>query len=452
MSTSTVPAAADSRSSSSPAQSLSRHAARRRSLELVAEAQGDVDGFVKEIEAKRRQLDEQIHKFISQKEREFKLYERELRIRYRTAATDSPATTASDESVQRKDDPDSPMKRETELLGLFTPAYLPLLDSRPPAPARSPSAPPLTDTPTDIVPDRQALHRANTDPACDNKPHSIRIALGHRTPSSGSDTGKSLVSALKSPSALPKPFNKKRVSLIVGDAVVAPSDNVHLGLPEEEQSSTQRHAVVQPSPQTPLRAGAVKSQPLPAVAPQNTQPGGLSLGFASATQAPGVSNGITPTNINATSAEGDLEIASPFAMDEEFDSMTSQEMYTTQIEDIDADIDSGLDSESTLREPSPDKSEAKHTSPESPIPKIEASSSASAQPIAPGFSRPSVKRDPELEFDDPNPQDTLPPNSIYDSFTRPSYGMQSIGSLGESFMAKNAEKMMRRRQSAQQRS
>jgi hypothetical protein len=473
-----------------PAQPLSpraadgRYASRCRSLELVAEAQGDVDSFVKEIDQKRRQLDDQIHKFISQKEREFKLYERELRTRYRTPSNPSaPAPlspTASDETlhaVQVKEDAESPSKksheRETELLGLFTPAYLPLLDSRPPAPARSPSAPPRTDTAAssdNLGPDRQALHRASTDPAghaSADRPHSIRMALGPRTPSSGSDPGRSLVSALKSPSAGPKVFNKKRVSLIVGDAVVAPSDNIHSATQElslEEQSATQR-VEKQSSPQPACQPDAIKSSLIHKPSSNtcrniqtNPQPGGLSLGFASASQAPSVFNEATPTNINAIDAEGDLDLASPFSMDEEIDNMATSEMYTTQIEDIDADVDSGLDSgldsESTLRGASAEAKGISPTSPlisaESPVAKIEASSSASAQPISPGFSRPSVQQDPQLEFADQIAQDTIPPNSLYGSFSRPTYGMQQTsGSLGESFMARNAEKLMRRRQSTQ---
>ncbi|KAH0021898.1 hypothetical protein KCU96_g15707, partial [Aureobasidium melanogenum] len=228
--------------SPSPRASEGRQASRRRSLEVVAEAQGDVDGFVKELDQKRRQLDDQIHKFIAQKEREFKLYERELRTRYRTQpppaikppGNASPTTTPTDQPANAADNNqetrgtnEKSHERESELLGLFTPAYLPLLENRPSGPGRSPSAPALSDAAdsTTISPDRQTLQRANTDPAGANKSLSSRRGLGPRTPSSGSDQGRSLVSALKSPSAGPRLSNKKRVSLIVGDEVVAPSDN-----------------------------------------------------------------------------------------------------------------------------------------------------------------------------------------------------------------------------------
>ncbi|KAK6008643.1 hypothetical protein QM012_000546 [Aureobasidium pullulans] len=473
--------------SPTPRPSEGRHASRRRSLEVVAEAQGDVDGFVKELDQKRRQLDDQIHKFIAQKEREFKLYERELRTRYRTqpspvikpSGSASPITTPADQPVHAADSTQNARgtngkghERETELLGLFTPAYLPLLESRPSGPGRSPSAPALSDAAdsTPISPDRQALQRANTDPSGENKSLSSRRGLGPRTPSSGSEQGRSLVSALKSPSAGPRLSNKKRVSLVVGDEVVAPSDNIfsnasrdvdhraenefgaeHIEIQKPAQST--RSETHEPtSPKSPLLDTNESNTPQ---SPQTGgQPGGLSLGFASAARGTSVSQ--EPPQIKA-SPQGDLELASPFSMDEEFDDIGSSEMYTTQIEDVDADIDSGLDSESTLRAASPpspgdrDVSPVSHASSFSlPIASFGTSSSSSAQPISPGFSRPSVREDPQLQFDDQMPEELPAQGSLYGSFSRPSYSkQQTSGSLGESFMQRNAEKLMRRRQSVQ---
>ncbi|CAD0099366.1 unnamed protein product [Aureobasidium mustum] len=473
--------------SPSPRPSEGRQASRRRSLEVVAEAQGDVDGFVKELDQKRRQLDDQIHKFIAQKEREFKLYERELRTRYRTQPSPatkppghaSPTTPPTDQPVHAAANTqdvratnDKSHERESELLGLFTPVYLPLLESRPSGPGRSPSAPALSDTAdsTLISPDRQALHRANTDPAGDNKSLSSRRGLGPRTPSSGSDQGRSLVSALKSPSAGPRLSNKKRVSLVVGDEVVAPSDNIFSSAnkdmdhhPDNEFGA--EHIEVQ-TPAQPTRPETREpTSPKPpsldtiesstSQSPQTGgQPGGLSLGFASAARGPSVPQEPLQTK---TSPQGDLELASPFSMDEEFDDIGSTEMYTTQIEDIDADIDSGLDSESTLRAASPASPSDRDISPVShasslniPIASFGTSSSSSAQPISPGFSRPSVREDPQLQFDDQVPEELPAQGSLYGSFSRPSYSkQQTSGSLGESFMQRNAEKMMRRRQSVQ---
>jgi hypothetical protein len=474
--------------SPSPRPNEGRQASRRRSLEVVAGAQGDVDGFIKELDQKRRQLDDQIHKFIAQKEREFKLHERELRTRYRTSPSPStqppgeasPTTTpadppadAADSNQDLRSTKEKDHERESELLGLFTPAYLPLLESRPSGPGRSPSAPVLSDPAesTPILPDRQALQRANTDPAGENKTPSYRRALGPRTPSSGSDQGRSLISALKSPSAGPRLANKKRVSLIVGDAVVAPSDNIFSGA---ERDPIQRpdadlgveHIEVQ-IPAQPTQAEI--REPISPISPSletnesnvpqsfenELRPGGLSLGFASAARSPDMSQ--KPLQSSVITPDGDLDLASPFSMDEEFDDVGSSGMYTTQIEDIDADLDSGLDSESTLRAESPTSPSGRDISPASDAPSLDipiasfgTSSSASAQPISPGFSRPSVRRDPQLDLGDEVLEETPAPGSLYGSFSRPSYSkQQSSGGLGESFMQRNAEKLMRRRQSVQ---
>ncbi|KAG9627471.1 hypothetical protein KCU64_g18282, partial [Aureobasidium melanogenum] len=121
------------------------------------------------------------------------------------------------------------------------------------------------------------------------------------------------------------------------------------------------------------------------------------------------------------------------------------------------DMDSGLDSESTLRAASPASPSDRDISPAShasslniPIASFGTSSSSSAQPISPGFSRPSVREDPQLPFDDQVPEELPAQGSLYGSFSRPSYSkQQTSGSLGESFMQRNAEKLMRRRQSVQ---
>lgn len=447
-----------------------RHASRRRSLELVSEAQGDVDGFVKELDQKRRQLDDHIHKFIAQKEREFKLYERELRTRYRTPSNPPPASPSitTQPCVPANEDPtpavDKGHERESELLGLFTPAYLPLLESRPAGPGRSPSAPPLTEAAAslDIGPDRQSLQRSHTDPAT----LSPRLALGPRTPSSGSDPGRSLVSALKSPSAGPRLPKQKRVSLIVGDEVVAPSDNVSsnadnssehradrvsdarvVGVQQDTQQEKEVHNQSVSQPPEPAQVGTSAQQ-----SPQkNKQPGGLSLGFASVARDDGSLKDTLQTSVEP---QADLELNSPFSMDEEFEGAHSSDHFTTLIEDV--DIDSGLDSESTLRAGSPGSSPEQHPSPtdlesglDVPITRFRSSSSSSAQPISPGFSRPSVRQDPQFNFANEPPAGSPARGSLYESFSRPSYSkqQQTSGSLGESFMQRNAEEMMRRRQS-----
>jgi hypothetical protein len=274
---------------------------------------------------------------------------------------------------------------------------------------------------------------------------------------------------LKSPSAGPRLSNKKRVSLIVGDAVVAPSDNIfssadrdsdkrpdtdlaaehiEFEVPAQPTQAETRDTIAPRSPSLDTIESSV-----PQSSENELRPGGLSLGFASASRSPIVSHEPLQTAINP---EGDLELASPFSMDEEFDDVRSSDMYTTQIEDIDADIDSGLESESTLRAASPASPSDRDISPVADAPSLNipigsfgTSSSSSAQPISPGFSRPSVQKDPQLDLGE-LPEEMPAQGSLYGSFSRPSYSkQQSSGGLGESFMQRNAEKLMRRRQSVQ---
>ncbi|KAI4790356.1 hypothetical protein E4T44_13118 [Aureobasidium sp. EXF-8845] len=146
--------------SPSPRPNEGRQAPRSKSLDVVAEAQDDVDGSLKGLDQKQRQLDDQIHKSTIQKEQAIKLHERELRTRY---AADSRQDARATEGKGHE--------RESELPGFFTLAYLPLLESEPSGLDRSSSAPVLSDAADSrgILPDRQALQRADTDPASDDK-------------------------------------------------------------------------------------------------------------------------------------------------------------------------------------------------------------------------------------------------------------------------------------------
>ncbi|KAI4850023.1 hypothetical protein E4T44_02986 [Aureobasidium sp. EXF-8845] len=122
-------------------------------------------------------------------------------------------------------------------------------------------------------------------------------------------------------------------------------------------------------------------------------------------------------------------------------------MYTTQIEDIDADIDSGLDSTSPASPTDRDVSPASNPpSLNVPIASFVTSSSSSAQPISPGFLRPCVRENSQSDLGGETLEDSPAPVSLYGSFSRPSYNkQQTSGDLGESFMQRNAEKLMRRR-------
>ncbi|KAI4791415.1 hypothetical protein E4T44_12952 [Aureobasidium sp. EXF-8845] len=179
---------------------------------------------------------------------------------------------------------------------------------------------------------------------------------------------------LQSPSAGLRFSNKKRVSLVLGDAVVAPSDNIF----------SSPHADSDQPPDTDRRAGHIQVQRRVVQHPQDhrywTQPSlavhkapgtglrpeGLSLGSASATCSPSVFQKPFKININP---DGDLELASPLSTDEDFEAISPSAMYITQIADMDANIDSGLDSESNLRAASPTSPSDRYVSPATDSPK-----------------------------------------------------------------------------------
>lgn len=114
----------------------------------------------------------------------------------------------------KKTPPDDPKKkkhgrvhkREQELYGLVTPVFLPLLDARESPPTKREPAAPAPAPPTDMPADAPARERAASEPA--KKPR--RASLKKK-------------SALRHAST---PRNRKRVSLVVDDQVVLPSDTI----------------------------------------------------------------------------------------------------------------------------------------------------------------------------------------------------------------------------------
>lgn len=490
----------------------SRRALRRRSVEVVAEAKGNVHAFMEELEQKRRQLDEQIHKYISQKEREYKLYERDLRTKYRspgearTTAEDAAGstemqttsqTTAQKDLTKRADPPKETeaenvdqgsssakserlaaisgledtrpsSEREKEFLGLFTPAFLPLLDGKSPELDRSPSAPLLSEGSVTLVlePDRRALHRANTDPLFNagEVKRLERLGLTQRTPSSGSDAGRPLVSALKSSNTGPNHPKRKRVSikLEVGQEVevVHPSDSVpkmgnHTSMhhsegghrqaqaqkPVEEQSQAEALSVQAPEP-------IAESYPAPFTPRKQS---GLTLGL--------MSHPDRTVDIPTNSDSSKTEVASPFAMDEEMGgARTGMPGMDSDEGDLELDLDPspGLSPRNEFPElsptltGSPDSNQAlsleQSDNVEVPIGSFRSPSSF-AQPTSPGFSRPAATKDPEYFFSEEQKVESPPKGSYYGSFTRPNTARQASSSLGESYMQRNAATLMRRRQS-----
>lgn len=485
-----------------------RRASKKRSVEVVAEAKGDVHTFMDELEQKRRQLDEQIHKYIAQKEREYKLYERELRTKYRSPGTATEDATglhephkASQGTAQRDpmgrtdwprgavaEDADqesrnvnagrsvvkpdlaearSSSEREKELLGLFTPAFLPLLDSKSPELNRSPSAPLLreiSDT-NALEPDRNALHRASTEPLLEAgvPKRSERLGLTQRTPSSGSDPGRPLVSALKSSNTNPNLPKRKRVSIKLdvgaGVEVVHPSDSVpamgnytsmHHSEGVHRQATIQQTAEAEP-PSKPVSVQV--SRPIP-----EPKQSGLRLGLMSQ---PDRATHI-PASSEALNEEPNVS-ASPFAMDEEMINGWNTERRPKESEEDDLELDLSPEPSPPSRFPelsptltgSPDSKPAPSSEPfgqtEAPFGSFRSPSSSFTQPTSPGFSRPSVTQDPEFPFPAERSVETPSKNSFYGSFTRPTAARQVSSSLGESYMQRNAAKMMQRRKSDEKR-
>ena len=475
-----------------------RQSYRTRSIRSIEDVNGNVDAFLQELEVKRRQLDEQIHRYVKQKEREFKVYERDLRNTFRDAAdgrsgnplaardadgvdgaTDgvtSPtkATAGRDPARDCSSNPRSPRTesdtrafqsahdRESAFSGLFTPDYLRLVDRS--AEERSPSAPPtLGETARITLPDRGPLNRANSEPIAIGTPAEIpRITLEHRTSSSGTEGNRTLVSALRNTTDRDRLPTRKRVSLVVGDEVVAPSDNVpgrqatllegdapgvdpttsreESGQAVDDHEEANGTADVTTSP-VELTAHHELAEAAPLLV-QNR--GGLSAALAveRLSASPQTASNTAPTETQNDTA--------PFAMD-------GEETHVDLDEDTETDLEtpnvSPPLSPTSIREIPRPRSGSNTTDPSSS--RLRNSSSSSSQPTAPGYSRPSVHEDPHLLYDGDLTTPEIERNQDYGSFARSSSffdrgGSFRSGSLGESFMQKNAEDMEKRRNSSTQ--
>ncbi|KAF1344613.1 hypothetical protein BDV97DRAFT_372998 [Delphinella strobiligena] len=491
----------------SSAREESRRAARRRSMDMVAGAHGDVRAFVEELEQKRKQLDEQIHKFVAQKEREFKRYEQETRRKYQTSRIerlsqeDTPPvaeaqTTAEDKEVHepqiarasgessrsvahpenlrsrigRKsansglEDVRPSSEREKDFMGLFTPSFLPMLDGKPEL-NRSPSAPLLVDNHASSH-SRSApvLERANTEPILDADGNA-RPKYGQRISSSGSE---GLVSALKSSGGRkhPKPM---RVMLQLADdqPAVHPNDDLptERGYAPVRQAEAMHHSKSgrpRPEDNSPLQSPSSTSPQSPATRPTIESPivqsrSSLTQGLAlRPINAPAVST-LTPQLGNTKHDPDDL--VSPFPLDEE----VTEPLRSEPEWEVDFEENIGQSSEANHTSPLAGSPETQRSSPslspasqiprslDTPIMNIRSSSSSSTQPISPGFSRPSVREDPKFDALESNeePDDTVGQGSFYEAFSRSSVSSKNTmtGSLGESYMQRNAEEMMRRRRS-----
>lgn len=512
-------------------ENIVRRSSFRKSL---AEA-GLPQEYLDQLEQKRKQLDESIHKYIAAKERDYRQFEKDVRSQYRAqthadAADAQQRRRASAEEAQqaadksplsavdtllrkglRRDSDNNAIEGDAgsssaqtataavslndrrtsddrkEFIGVFTPQFLPALetseDERARTIARAASAPDMAINKEIKVSEDAtvtAMQRANSDTVVlSAQAHAKRPAhlqLSQRTSSSGSSVDGKLISAMKSPSEHPRP-KRKRVSLAVGDSIVAPSDNVPLMVSNNSVPSHSRTRTTPPSSQG--------SSPASGSPTQETSQFVLTTNLVK----PTTTNGSTPSGLKAlheqqtanaqtqqpTQAgpskypgddigefwhmeepdEEETEKFPDFAMDDEFEedigTGIAGRVSHTPSPKIAEPPTTAEDDDNTLYTAEPaiepeQESESEHLEfrPESV--------NASQQPTNPGFRRPSVIQDPAYTGKDysraaTNAEET----GIYgSSYVRPvSKGSFTAGSLGESYMARHAEEMMRLRMAKQ---
>ncbi|SMR49544.1 unnamed protein product [Zymoseptoria tritici ST99CH_3D1] len=510
------------------------------------------------LEQKRKQLDDSIHKYIAAKERDYKTYEKDLRVQYKQSgnggggvneATAGKTRRTSSESTVRDpsnspqirgqqqqqsvvdallanglsrqqigqplaisavDDEDGSTvlqaksaaglvnrrasnEREKEFLGVFTPTFLPALGEKverkeekendvPLGAGRSESAPPAAASSREGGGEEDALQRATSDSTAQAKlKRPVHLQLAHRTSSSGSSADGRLASALKSPSG--ERSKRKRVSLAVGDSIVKPSDNVPLSLlnnnhtpshsrtrsssssrkeKEKEKMASidaqvasglngvKRVAAAQsetrpstdPSPQPSVTTQPAKADPSPARSPETTTP--AATPNSSTTQTP-----ISPPEPSRTKLDPDGDLFDLENEDEDSDRPQSPDSTS----DPDEPIVTGRVQPSPSLRSSPDDTSDQDMVTSSPADHIEplspssyTSPSSSRQPTYPGFRRPSANMDPVYRGQDyERAEERVVAEEIYGSrYERAGASSFTSGSLGESFMARNAELMRAR--------
>lgn len=501
---------------------LTRRPSFRRSL---AEA-GLPPEYLDSLEQKRKTLDDSIHKYVASKEREYKQYEKELRQRVKlaqaegaqprdarpsrsptesAAPTDSAplfavdtllhkgATTEHDrqggpngsqvDGRQKSSDPTDcreGSRQEPDFDGLFTPEYLAALRStKKDSPERTSSEPPIaTANDSHVTTDAQ---RTNLDPAAQVLSNrSPRLQLLQRMSSSGSSVDGKLVSALKSTTELSKPTTK-RVSLALGDSIVAPSDNVPPSLSANSSSSHSRSRPSGRGHVTPDAKGkSLLGEPdelqvvLPmpdgaeADGPQNGAP-------VSSANAPRKQEASAPTSStrqaqqSRPSRDADDDLGELWHLEEsdtaEFAPESEQDHGIELDDDPGNEITGRLGNSFRPENPSELASEADTIEPDEPSPDSGEESESAVhldfnpaatlpqQPAHPGFRRPSVNADPMYTGRDyVRAERDAEEDVIYgSSYSRPSSkGSFTSGSLGESYMARHAEEMMKTRTPQQQ--
>lgn len=526
-----------SRETSNSTDYLQRRPSFRRSLAEAAE--GLPAEFLDQLEQKRKQLDDSIHKYIASKEREYKLFEKDLRLQHRTQGgqTDDGSarrrTPAEDATAQQhigrdkvassvsavdtllrkglRRDSDSiavdeseradvgvsladrsvaaglvdrraSLDRDKEFVGVFTPQYLPMLESgneASPPPShqiqRTTSAPSAVEAAVvnKELAVEETLHRSHSDTVVQaTQTHPKRPAhlqLSQRTSSSGSSVEGRLISAMKSPTADPMRPKRKRVSLAVGDVIVAPSDNVPNALSNNSTPShsrtpsfaSDRSAAIAP---TSSGISALARQPI-TLATDRVKPDGLSgsaVGGLQALHQQETAAAQRRSQPSTSKHPGD-DVGEFWHM-EEPDSLEVESPPDLDLDpEFEEDIGSGIGGRVGRAAPSIPPTnfsadEEPYIEDDDPLEGSDletehiefhpSSVDASKQPTLPGFRRPSVAKDPEyMGRDYTRAAENAEATGVYgSSAARPtSKGSFTGGSLGESYMARHAEEMMRLR-------
>lgn len=510
-------------------EGLTRRSSFRKSLQdgsLPAE-------YLESLEQKRKQLDDSIHKYIASKEREYKQFEHDLRQqtkgsggqgsqdvqqangvgKRRTSSEstqDAPYTTPqlarmnpvdallsaglrrdfdSSQAIALDDDsrPASAgttdrgavVEREKDFVGVFTPDFLPALDNKETRPSpreRTSSAPAIVESPQDekdVVPDLPRAHSDTAVQAKTKRPAHLE-QLAQRTSSSGSSADGKLASAMKSPTHLPNARPKrKRVSLAVGDSIVAPSDSVPVSLSMHTTPSHSRTRSPGPERErTPL----IEEMSLPEIDES------AETATATAQRVEDVMNGNPGTPATALRTEADVATTQPTGNPvvrqapaaakidpdgdlfdlEESDSPAHLEsteesedgesgvvgriaraQREEQAVDLDPDEHYEYDPEAGLIQEADSGVEDVND-----VESHAGSATASQHPMNPGFRRPSVSSDPVFRGSDYNAvEQKAVEEEVYGSSYSPppTKGSFTGGSLGESYMARHAQEMERLR-------
>ncbi|KAK3067038.1 hypothetical protein LTR53_016317 [Teratosphaeriaceae sp. CCFEE 6253] len=385
-------------------------------------------------------------------------------------------------------------EREKDFVGLFTPPYLPLIDHQD---ARTVPARPIERTasaPPDVEPSRrdtasegglEALPKADSESAMYAKyKRPVHLQLAKRTSSSGSSADGKLASAMKSPTQSLQRPKRKRVSLAVGDSIVAPSDNVPSAL---NNSSAPSHSRVRSPESEREDAGATASldfarQPVALSQQHANSVGATSLtaamqGSSHPDPAPAAAASSTPTR-TSIDPDGDLfDLADE--LDEHAQLPDDSESAIESEEDVSSELAGripGLQARegshipATSHRPRDDEN-ATTDAPVDPLPDATPStpaqstqraqaaatasfgpatssysSNSSQHPASPGFRRPTVAADPVFcGADYFHEEARAADEEIYGSRPEAKGSSFTAGSLGQSYMQRHAEEMMERR-------